>query len=364
MIFTTGVIVPSHEQLKKAFLPFRATKMAVKSAADLPKNFSLPDTDIHNQGAFAECLACAWAAVTADAYQKEFGQAKKMAPSYSYGKRVKQTYRGEGMMLDTGIQDCITYGIPFWDDMPFYGDYPTCAAKITPGLDAKAAPQKALSAVNLLPDHVFWGYGNQLSDTEINIIKTWLYTTRLSIIFVMDVYEQSFQMNDGKGNIKIADIYNEKPLGPHGMRLYGWREDGYWKVQNSWGANWGAKGICYVPFANITSQHFIGITDYIAPVVPPVIPPDPPVEPDKPDPPPVDPPKPPVVIPEFKGFTWKYDAKKKKLTIHITDKKGYDCTIKPDGKKTKSLGFSISKLVAPFTFTVYGKDKSKTVVKV
>lgn len=351
--YTTGVIIPSASQLEKAFLPYSAAKLATRSPSELPKSFRLSEVDIHNQGVYQQCLACAWAAVAADAYLNEFKVLKKFAPSYPYAKRVKQTYRGEGMMLDTGIQDCITYGIPEWQDMPFYGDYSTCVAKINAAMDAKALPQKALSAVDLLPDHKFWGYGGQLNQSEIERIKSWLMRG-LSLIYVRDIHEKAFVVNDGKGNIKITDIYNDKPLGPHGMRLFGWT-DNRWVVQNSWGSSWGDKGICYVPFEDIVSQHFIGITDYIAPIPPVVV--DPPV-PDEPDPP--EPPKPPEI---FTGFEWKYDAKKKKVSIHIKDKKNYDYTIRPDGKKTKATGFSVSKVTSPWQFTVYAKDGRKAIVK-
>ena len=101
-------------------------------------------------------------------------------------------------------------------------------------------------------------------------------------------------------------------------------------------------------------QDFWTVADYIAPVI--ITPPDPPVTPDPPEPPtPPEPPKPPVV-PEFTGFEWEYNIKKKKLTIKITDKKNYDYTIRPDSKKTKAIKFSMSKVATPWQFVVYAKD--------
>lgn len=177
----------------------------------------------------------------------------------------------------------------------------------------------------------------------------------MPVVVAMDIYQESFY-NCGKRGGKVTTVTGagDTCLGNHAMCIEGWNEYG-WIVANSWGDKWGdGTGDCFVPYNYDSYMEFWTIVDYVEPIVPPIEPPIPPIPPE--------PPKPPELLP-FTGFTWKYDAKKKKLTIKITDKNNYDYTIKPNGMKTKSKGFVLSKVNSPFIATIMAKDGRKGIIK-
>ena len=171
----------------------------------------------------------------------------------------------------------------------------------------------------------------------------------MPVLYNMYVYAKSYQTNP-VGMVAPEDW----KLDCHALLLVGWDDDiGCWQMQNSQFSR--AEDKKLVPYMYNGGQDFWTVADYVAPVI--ITPPEPPTPPIPPEPP-----KPPAV-PEFTGFEWGYDAKKKKLTIKITDKKNYDYTIRPDNKKTKATKFSMSKVTAPWQFVVYAKDGRKTIIK-
>ena len=137
--------------------------------------------------------------------------------------------------------------------------------------------------------------------------------------------------------------------------MEGFRNDGRMIIANSQGEKWGDRGDCYIRWDYPQWMDVWAIEDYVAPVVIQPPPPKPP------DPPP--PPKPPEEK-SFTGFQWTYNAKAKRLTIKIIDVKGYDYTIRTNGKKTKSKSFSDTKVSPGMIATIYGKDGSRGIIKV
>jgi len=344
MILPTGYIKPSQVERERA-IPFRALKMATRNT--LPVSFALERTTYFDQRIppVEMCLSCQLSEYEEYVYFREFGVWKRFAPAFAYGYRVKQTYQGEGMTPALAYQDFVDNGICEWQDLPVMGIYPVCKSKITPALIEKAKPQHALSVVCMFPD--FWGWGG-LNAEQIQAIKTYIYTTKMPVLFAMDVYKNSF--NVGSDGIVKIPTKDDACFGTHAMLVYGWQEN-YMLAKNSYGDKWGLNGDCFVPWVYPQWMDFWLLTDYIAPK-PPVI---------------IDPPPPPPITPEpklFTGFKWSYNAKAKKLTIKITDINGYDYTVRVNGKKTKSKSFSDTKVLPGMTAVVYGKDGSKGIIKV
>lgn len=70
------------------------------------------------------------------------------------------------------------------------------------------------------------------------------------IIIGMLVYS-SFESNDinKTGLIPMPNTKKESLLGGHCLLIIGYDlESKYFKVQNSWGSNWGSSGYCFIPF--------------------------------------------------------------------------------------------------------------------
>ena len=82
-------------------------------------------------------------------------------------------------------------------------------------------------------------------------IKNSLYTYNNPIVFGFMVYS-SFMSNDvaNTGQVSMPDIINETLEGGHCMVIVGYNDiKQMFTCANSWGAGWGNKGYCYIPFA-------------------------------------------------------------------------------------------------------------------
>ena len=370
LLFGTGAVKATQEE-RVAAVPFHKLPIAKSvGAVDLPKSFYLESTTKlprYYQGAFGMCVAMSLARYESNAYLSETKKNEKFAPAFPYGNRGKgdpiDITIGEGMSVSCAIKSFIANGIPFWNSMPIIGNYSTCHAAITDKIKAEAKPQHALSGVCMFPDHIWWGKGNGLSAAEILAIKTYLYVTKMPILFTADIYRDSFSECAKRGGLVSLVTASDHCDGTHEMVIEGYNEVGMFVV-NSWGDTWGdGKGNCIFPWDYNSFMDFWLITDYVPETVdPPVVEPD---EPDEPDP------KPPeVVIPEITA-TVVHNAKKRKISMKSTDKQFKCFTIvnlkgKALKKSVKSASISYgAKDKGTFKITVVSKDekiaKSKTV---
>jgi C1A family cysteine protease len=66
-------------------------------------------------------------------------------------------------------------------------------------------------------------------------------------MIIIGVYDSFY--NTGKdGKVKVETGNKEADFN-HAMVIVGWKQIGgftYWKVQNSWGPDWGDNGYCYI----------------------------------------------------------------------------------------------------------------------
>ena len=78
------------------------------------------------------------------------------------------------------------------------------------------------------------------------------------VVIAMDWYSD-MEVIDG---IMYTDQNEKDIIGGHCMVLYGWNEIG-WKIQNSWGAEWGNEGRFILPY-HIDIREAWGITDEVS----------------------------------------------------------------------------------------------------
>jgi hypothetical protein len=70
---------------------------------------------------------------------------------------------------------------------------------------------------------------------------------------------ESFQQAGKTGLVPMPDIEQEKMDGGHAMLCVGYSDaDRVFVVRNSWGADWGDQGYCYIPYAYMTNPDLNG----------------------------------------------------------------------------------------------------------
>lgn len=206
--------------------------MAVAREA-LPASFeATPQAPIYDQDIYGMCVAFTLAEVKEIEETKESGKPLRMSPAFIYGNRGPIDYQGEGMEPREALKVLQSDGACPWDMYPIWGDYPKCKAGITQAMRDAAKP------------YIIKAYARAVTVDEL---KAAIYHTGPCLVAI-PVHESFYQTGpDG-----VVPAASGKLLGYHAMMVYGWTADGYWLVQNSWGAAWGKGGRCLLPLEYFT----------------------------------------------------------------------------------------------------------------
>lgn len=207
-----------------------------------PKEFELKLRGVKGQGSVGSCVAHSLASVIEYYNYNQTHNDAKMSVGYIYGNRTSSKHKGKGMIIRDALADVCKFGDVEYSLFPYNKEVP----EIINLFESKKT--------NLFNQ----GYPNRISQYcrvyDSNSIKAALMAKK-PVIFAITWYEDMKVING------ILTTKKQSSTGGHCMIIYGWNEKG-WKVQNSWGPNWGDHGCMIMPY-NIKIIEAWVITDNI-----------------------------------------------------------------------------------------------------
>lgn len=195
---------------------------------DFPTEFELETCRVKNQMTTGSCVAHALSSIIEYYNQKQRGDDMEMSTGYIYGNRTNSTHKGPGMIIRDALDIVRKYG-----DVPRY-EFPH-------NIEAPEALRLYSKRADDLYDV---GYPNRISEycriSTINAAKLALMSGT-PLLMAMEWYSD-MQVLDG---VLTSNYIGCE--GGHCMFIYGWDERG-WKIQNSWGTDWGKDGKFILPY--------------------------------------------------------------------------------------------------------------------
>jgi C1A family cysteine protease len=151
-----------------------------------------------------------------------------MSVGYIYGNRKTSDYKNEGMIMRDALEAVRKYGDVHKELFPYNEEVPYV-------IDLFERQSRSLFKE---------GYPNRISQycrvDSPNAIKSALISGN-PVLMAMTWYADMEVIDD----ILVTNQLGWE--GGHCMFIYGWDERG-WKVQNSWGSDWGNQGCMIVPY--------------------------------------------------------------------------------------------------------------------
>lgn len=188
-----------------------------------------------NQGQSSQCVACSLSLVKYIIEKRQTDNSKLFSTNYIYGNRAATDDKGEGMYPRQAIKTLVTFGVPHKVDTEVFLSYGEAVEfyqnnKIV--LDKEARPYRISSYYAL--------HGN-------NEIKQAIQTIG-AVSGMFPVFDCIYETGTD-GIINYESSRTQHNYGYHEMTLIGWNNNKKsWIVQNSWGEQWGDKGLCYLPY--------------------------------------------------------------------------------------------------------------------
>lgn len=195
---------------------------------EFPEAFELPHGRIKGQAATGSCVSHALSSIIEYYNQKQTGDNTEMSIGYIYGNRSNSEHKGSGMIMRDAL-----------DIVKHFGDVPK---KYFP---YNIETPDAIKLYESVAEELYEvGYPNRISgyckvDTVATAKTALMAGTPL--LMAMDWYED-MEVVDG---VLRTDFVGY--AGGHCMYIYGWDERG-WKIQNSWGTDWGENGTFVLPY--------------------------------------------------------------------------------------------------------------------
>lgn len=214
---------------------------------DFPSEFELKTVRIKNQGNVGSCVAHSLSSILEYYNNLQNNDPTEMSIGYIYGNRSTSEYMGEGMIMRDALEVVRQYGDVYKRD--FSQGLP---------IDNLEVPISIALYETKKEDLYNNGYPHRISQycrvDSVNAIKASLYAGN-PVLMAMNWYED-MEVVDG-----ILTTSYKNCAGGHCMFIYGWNEIG-WKVQNSWGEEWGINGTMIVPY-EMFIEEFWTLTDDI-----------------------------------------------------------------------------------------------------
>lgn len=212
------------------------------SAKDFPEEFELDMVRIKSQGQVGSCVAHVLSSVNEYYNAIQHKDSTEMSTGYIYGNRTTSRHTGPGMVIRDALEAFRLHGNVTKDEFPENVEVPQA-------IELFKERSKTLNES---------AYTNRISNyvrlRKIADVKAALLDKK-PVVMAMTWYAD-MEVIDG---ILTTDLINND--GGHCMLIYGWNEIG-WKVQNSWGENWGESGTVIVPY-DMDVEEMWAVTDEI-----------------------------------------------------------------------------------------------------
>lgn len=199
------------------------------SIIEFPEEFELKTVRIKNQGMTGSCVAHSLSSIVEFYNTAQRGDSTEMSVGYIYGNRTNSEHKDPGMIMRDALDVVVKYGDVPKEDFPYNEETP-----------------RALKLYQRVADELYEvGRPNRISEycrvNTVGAAKLALFSG-VPLLMAMEWYDD---MEVDEGGVLHTD-YNGY-AGGHCMFIYGWDERG-WKVQNSWGEDWGVNGCFILPY--------------------------------------------------------------------------------------------------------------------
>lgn len=198
------------------------------NAHEFPSEFELKTVRVKDQGAVGSCVAHALSSIVEYYNATQRNDTTEMSVGYIYGNRTNSDHKDSGMVMRDALDIIRNFGDVPYVDFPYNVETPQAI---------KLYQKKADELYDV-------GHPNRISEycriDTISAAKMAL-SSGVPLLMAMEWYAD-MKLEDG---VLTTDYVGYE--GGHCMFIYGWDERG-WKVQNSWGENWGTNGTFILPY--------------------------------------------------------------------------------------------------------------------
>lgn len=207
----------------------RDYQMVCVAPVEFPEEFELRTVRIKDQSTTGSCVGHALSSIIEYYNVVQRNDSTEMSVGYIYGNRTNSEHKGAGMVMRDALDIVTNFGDVPYEDFPYNDEVP-----------------RALKLYSNVADELYEvGLPNRISEycrvDSVSAAKVALMSGT-PLLMAMEWYED--MEVDENGILRTNYIgYG----GGHCMFIYGWDKCG-WKVQNSWGKNWGVNGCFILPY--------------------------------------------------------------------------------------------------------------------
>lgn len=196
---------------------------------EFPEEFKLDLVRIKNQESTGSCVAHSLSSIIEYYNVKQHNDATEMSVGYIYGNRTNSEHKAPGMIIRDALDIVLKFGDVPEQYFPYNEETPLAIR-----LYEKSADE-------------LYEVGRPCRISEYCRVDT-VAAAKLALmagvplLMAMEWYED--MEVDANGVLQTEYV---RYAGGHCMFIYGWDKRG-WKIQNSWGADWGIDGCFVLPY--------------------------------------------------------------------------------------------------------------------